>query len=119
MKASAHPDRPVGEELTPEQQAAVKATAAWVHHFARTLKTGRLYDANNPTVLKFRQELAAALSQLLDEHGTLVLAFTADDVVFEGVSLYPARSRDDNLAFPFFRDGVRRITFSPGIQATE
>jgi hypothetical protein len=40
-------------------------------------------------------------------------------VTCEGVSLYPARSRDDNLALPFFRDGIRAITFAPGVEARE
>jgi hypothetical protein len=120
MKPSAHSDsQSESDPLTPEQEAAAKAAAVWVHHFARTLKTCRLYDASNPTVVRFRQEIATALNQLLGEHGAIDLTFTAEDVLCEGVSLYPAKSRDDNIAFPFFRDGIRRITFSPGIETRE
>ena len=59
------------------------------------------------------------LAQLTQEHGALVLRFTADDVECEGSSLYPARSREDNLALPFHRDGIRTLTFSPGTTARE
>ena len=107
------------EPLSPEQEAAAKAAAGWVNLLARTLKTCRLYEATNPTVVKFRVELAAALRQVTDQHGPLTLAFTADDVLFENVSLYPAKSRDDNLAFPFFRDGVRRLTFGSAMAGAE
>jgi hypothetical protein len=97
----------------------VKAASAWVNQFARTLKTCRLYDANNPTVVRFRQELATALRRLVDVEGTITLRFTQDDVLLEDVSLYPAKSRDDNLALPFHRDGVRSLTFQPGIDPAE
>jgi hypothetical protein len=105
--------------LSPEQEAMARAAGVWVNHLARTLKTCRLYDANNPTVIRFREELAQALTVLLDEHGALTLHFTSDDVLCEGQSLYPARSRDDNLALPFYRDGIHAIHFSPGVAPIE
>lgn len=113
---------PAGHEPAPERPAmdpAVKAAGVWLHLLARTLKTCRLYEAGNPTVAKFREELPAALAAVLDEHGPVTYRFTADDVTCEGQSLYPARSREDNLAFAFFRDGVRGITLQPGVEPRE
>jgi len=111
-----------GPDATPEvapSDVMVKAVYAWVNQFGRTLKTCRLYDASNPTVVKFRDELSAALVRLLDQFGGFTLAFTANDVMFGEQSLYAARSRDDNLALPFHRDGIRGMTFSPGIAERE
>jgi HEAT repeat protein len=111
-----------GLDATPEvapSDVMVKAVYAWVNQFGRTLKTCRLYDASNPTVVKFRNELSAALVRLLDQFGGFTLVFTADDVLFGEHSLYAARSRDDNLALPFHRDGIRSMTFSPGIAERE
>ena len=105
--------------LSPEQEALARAAGVWVNHLARTLKTCRLYDANNPTVIRFREELAQALTRLLEEHGTLTLHFTSDDVLCEEQSLYQARSRDDNLALPFYRDGIHALHFSPGVAPAE
>lgn len=107
------------QDAAPRDEAATKAVSGWVNQLGRTLKTCRLYDGNNPTVIRFREELAVALNRLLDEHGAVTLKFSADDVLFEDASLYPARSRDDNLALPFHRDGIRGITFSSGIEANE
>jgi HEAT repeat protein len=109
------PEDPSRAQLEP----AVKAAAAWLGMFARTLKTCRLYDAGNPAAVRFREELARSLRLLLSEHGAVTYRFTADDVTCEGHSLYPARSRDDNLAFPFYRDGVRGITLTPGAEPRE
>jgi HEAT repeat protein len=120
MNVSASPGRPspAGSPRTPVEPA-VKAAAAWVAQFARTLKTCRLYDATNPTVVRFREELAAAAMNTVGEHGPMALRFESDDVTCNGVSIYPARSRDDNLAYPFHRDGVRVITLQAGIEADE
>lgn len=100
-------------------ETPVKAVAAWINQFARTLKTSRLYHASNPTVVRFREELFAALTRLIEAGGPITYKFTADDILFDEVSLYPAKSRDDNLALPFHRDGVRSLTFGPGIEARE
>src|SRR5262249_42581804 len=101
------PPRAGADPADAAAEATIKATMAWVNQLGRTLKTCRLYDANNPTVVRFREELAVALGRLLDLHGALTLRFTSDDVLLDEASLYPARSRDDNLALPFYRDGIR------------
>src|SRR2546425_12975869 len=59
-----------------DQDPAVKAAGAWINQFARTLKTCRLYDAINPTVGKFRQDLAIGLQRLIDEYGPMAFKFT-------------------------------------------
>jgi HEAT repeat protein len=103
---------------TPEE-ALLRAASAWTGRLARTLKTCRLYDRGNPTAVHFREELAATLVPLLKEHGPLTLTFTSNDVLCGAASLYPARSRDDNLGAHFYRDGIRALTFLPGIEPRE
>ena len=100
-------------------EPAVKAAAMWLHMFSRTLKTCRLYDAGNPTVQRFRDELVRALDETLAAFGAITFRFTADEVTCDGQPVYTARTRDDNLAFAFYRDGVRGLTLQPGIDAPE
>ena len=111
--------QPSSPEPTPDDSVVVKAAASLLNQVARTLKTCRLYDANNPTVIRFRAELAQTARRVLDEHGPITYVFHSDDVMFGEASLYPARSRDDNLALPFYRDGVRSLTLSAGIEPRE
>ncbi|MFN8589173.1 MAG: HEAT repeat domain-containing protein [Candidatus Eisenbacteria bacterium] len=99
--------------------SAVKVAGAWIAQFARTLKTCRLYDAVNPTVIRFRDELAQSAQALLREVNPVTYRFESDDVTVDGVSVYPARSRDDNLAYPFHRDGVRSLTLNLGLTSRE
>jgi uncharacterized membrane protein YgcG len=107
-------------EANSTQSAAVKAAKQWVNQLSRSIKTCRLYDSTTgPLVERSRFELTNELQRIVDEFGALVLRFTSDDILTEGVSLYPARSREDNLALPFYRDGVRTIAFSPGVDAAE
>src|SRR5881628_2111751 len=95
-------------DLTPGQHAAIKAARHWVQQLARTIKSCRPYDSlSSPAVQRLRVELANELQRLLEVHGPLALRFASDDILTEGTSLYPARSREDNLALPFYRDGVR------------
>ena len=103
-------------QLAPADPTAAKAASAWVQQFARTLKTCRLYDGGNPAVIRLREEVASALPQLLGEIGDLTLTITPDDILCEETSLYPARSREDNLALPFYRDGVRTLTLRQGVR---
>lgn len=119
MSNSSHSKSPTEAPVSAEQDAAVKAVGTWVRQFALTLKNSRLYDARNAAVLRFRQQLAAALHQLVQEHGSFTLRFSPDDVTYRDVSLYPAKSRDDNLALPFYRDGVRAMTFHAGVEPVE
>lgn len=117
MNTEAHSEK---EAAAREPDDAItRLVGAWVNQLGRTLKTCRLYDGNNPTVIRFRDELYASLGRLLEEHGAFTLKFSPEDVLFEEQSLYPARSRDDNLALPFHRDGIRGLTFSPGIEERE
>jgi len=106
-------------EYTAEEQAAIKAAGAWINLLSRTLKTCRLYDGGNPTVARFRDELSASLDHLTGEHGALTFKITSEDLKYEGTSMYPAKSRDDNIALPFYRDGIHAITFHPGVDRRE
>ncbi|MGH7742415.1 MAG: hypothetical protein ACRENS_10375, partial [Candidatus Eiseniibacteriota bacterium] len=106
-------------ELAPDEAAATRSAAAWVTQLGRTLKTCRLYDANNPTVVRFREELGTALKAHVDAHGAMELRFTGAEVSLGDRVIYEARSREDNLAAPFFRDGIRTLTFAEGVEPAE
>ena len=110
--------RPVldaGTKTSPDETPASRAARHWVHQFARTLKTCRLYEQNGNTMVeRFLTDLADALGQFHAEHGPLILKFTSNDVCYEESSLYLARSREDNLAMAFYRDGIRGLSLNDG-----
>jgi len=99
--------------------AGVQEAAAWVAQLLRTLKTCRLYDEANPTVVRFREDLASALTALLSRYGTLRIEVGSSTLSWAGQMLHAARSRDENLAGIVHRDGIRMLALEPGIEARE
>jgi len=114
--------RPGTAESREEARAALPAARAlgeWLQQLARAIKTSRLYDASNPAIATLRRDLAAALEALLAQFGSVEMSFTPDSIVSGETPLHLARSREDNLSLPFFRDGIRSMTIHPGITASE
>jgi len=99
--------------------AVVQDVTAWVGQLVRTLKTSRLYDAANPTVVRFREDLASSLATLLARRGALRLEVDSNTLSYAGHEVHAARSRDDNLAGVLHRDGIRILALEPGIEARE
>jgi len=106
-----HPDAlaPVG----------VQEAAAWVAQLLRTLKTCRIYDEANPTVVRFREDLTSALAALLGKYGALRIEVGSTTLSWMGQILQAARSRDENLAGVLHRDGIRFLILEPGIDERE
>ncbi len=102
-----------------EDPAAVKDVAAWVTLLLRTVKTCRLYDAGNAAVARFRTDLAETTDALLDRLGSIRLEIQSASMLWQEHPVFQAHSREDNLSGVFHRDGVRALTFLPGIAATE
>lgn len=98
---------------------AVRDVSAWIQQWSRTLKTWRLYGEHNPTLEKFRADLASGLAALVESRGAITLRFTTDTILWREANVHQARSREDNLSRVFFRDGIQSITFLPGIDREE
>ena len=99
--------------------AAAPDVVAWMGHLGRTLKTCRLYDEANPTVVRFREDLARSLAELLAHREALRLDVSSSALSFAGQVVHVARSREDNLAGVLHRDGIRSLTLASGIEASE
>ncbi|MBI1795885.1 MAG: HEAT repeat domain-containing protein [Candidatus Eisenbacteria bacterium] len=99
--------------------AAASDASAWLGQLVRTLKTCRLYDKNNPTVIRFREDLATSLITLIGRVGALRLEVGTSTLVWSGNEVLVAQARNDNLAGVLHRDGIRVLSLEPGIEARE
>ena len=97
----------------------IRDVRAWVVQLARTLKTCRLYETENPAVERFREDLIVSLLELLDSHGTVRLRFGATSINLDDDPLMEGDGPGQDLAFGFYRDGVRSLTLMPGIEPDE
>src|SRR6185436_12910777 len=68
---------------------------------------------------RFVQSLREAMRALWAEVDKLVVAIEEDRFTVAGEEVYKAETRSESLAFLFFKDGIREITFLPGLEDDE
>ena len=106
------------------------ACAQWLKHFARAVKSARLYRSENPMVEGLRDQTWSQLDALLKEHGAWKLQILTDEirlddeVVVRGPSRVAGQERsiggaEEHLPFLFYGDGIRALTLLPTIQRRE
>ena len=97
----------------------VKRVADWIGALVRTIKASRTYPANSPTLHKFAAELESRTWSCLKEVGDITLVVQQFDLLYENYSVYHNADRNESLAFRFYGDGVREITFQEGLEPHE
>lgn len=85
----------------------------------KAFRAFQLYDENNPVRQRFVESLRQAFLGLWTEVDRLVLTVDEERIVLAGQEVYRGETRGDSLAFLFFKDGVREITFLPGVEGEE
>ncbi len=85
----------------------------------KAFRAYQLYDENNPVRQRFVESLRRAFQELWVEVDRLTLTVEEDRILLDGHEIYVAEARADSLAFLFFKDGIREITFLPGLESEE
>lgn len=85
----------------------------------KAFRAYQLYDENNPVRQRFVDTLRDEFKELWNELDKLVVTMDEDHIYLGGSEVYASESRNDSLAFLFFKDGVRELTFLPGIETHE
>jgi HEAT repeat protein len=85
----------------------------------KTFRAYQLYDENNPVRRRFIDQLRSEFVQLWQDHDRLLVSVDEDHLYLGDAEVYKSESRNDSLAFLFFKDGVREVTFLPGIETHE
>jgi HEAT repeat protein len=83
---------------------------------AKTLRAHQLYDAQNPAVQRFGSALREALRKVWESRDEIQLLVQEDRFLWLGEEVYRNPNRADSLSFTFYRDGIRDLTFSRGIE---
>jgi hypothetical protein len=82
-------------------------------------KARRLYQDKNAISDRLQAELFSKISSHLDEAGSITLAIREFTILFDEDTVYESDNRNDSLAFLLFRDGIRRLSFHPGLDERE
>ncbi len=97
----------------------VKSTKALIQTFLQTLKAFRLYEANHPILSKFLEKLRKDFDQYFDEFDSFSLQIGEHRLYYRGNVVYENQDVKESLAFVFFKDGIRELQFSKGLEFKE
>jgi len=106
-------------EQTTSTSADVESARKVCARLHQAYRDHRLYPEGHPSIRSTMDLLIAALESHLDPFGPLVLQVDEDRLLQQGEVVYTHEESRDNLAFLMFRDGIRVLTLSPGIEARE
>lgn len=107
----------------PTESASPSPESAAVRELLRLLvkaqKSMRLYQGGNAITNRLRDELFTRVSEHLDTQGPVDLTVREFHLLVGEEVVYEKEDRNDSLAFLLFRDGIRRLSLFPGLEAGE
>lgn len=112
-----------GKAEADEAEKGDERVAAQIHDFVGVLvkcaRAAQIYVPTSPVLRNFMDDLSRRLDALWESLKTLVLNVEELSISWQGRPVYQAEETPDNLAFQFFKDGIRRITILPGAEVDE
>ncbi len=108
MDQSSRPPTKHREAVESLMQALVKAYRA-----------AQLYRANNLVYRETLENLRAAFPPVWELLGELTLEVSEDVFLWEDTPVLSERNRGESVAWALFKDGIRSLTLSPGVEGRE
>jgi HEAT repeat protein len=108
--------------VTPAQDQAKSATAAAkniITSLQLALKMFTLYAEDHVYCQKSLARFHSEMETFLNKFGALVLEVRSDCLLYEGETVHEGASKDGDLAFALFRDGMLELVFMKGIEPEE
>jgi len=90
-----------------------------VNTFVKTIKAFRLYPAENPSLIGFREQLYRKLQLFLNQYHSLTLKIGESDLSYQGVPLYENPDLKTSLTIVLYKDGLRELHFMEGLEEWE
>ncbi|GAB4541906.1 MAG: HEAT repeat domain-containing protein [Thermodesulfovibrionia bacterium] len=90
-----------------------------IKEIQKAKKLLRMYPPNNPVYISSLDSLYKRFTEFLQGHGELRLRIMQKSILYGNEHVYHNPEREDNLALFFFKDGVRELTFTDGLQKGE
>ena len=107
---------------TPAQdqaKSAIAAARAIITSLQLALKMFTLYAEDHAYCQKSIVRLHGDIETFLTKFGTLVLEVRSDRLLYEGETVHEGTSKDGDLSFALFRDGMLELVFMKGIEPEE
>ncbi len=108
-------DTPQVDEIDDVPALPVAEVEKLMSTVAKALRAFNMYQSNNPVFQRFRAALHDGFASIWAQADKLPLGVTEDGFSY-GDSVFAVGQGRDNLAFAFYKDGVRSLTFFPGFE---
>ena len=119
MESDRQPDGPqaAGNAIVPGEGPPVPFAEVndLVQQIVKSARAHQIYDVSNPVYQRFLSNLRETFAKMWTRVSQVHFDLTDDALVWEGQRIAPGEGKE-NLAFLFFRDGVRSLTFLPGFE---
>jgi hypothetical protein len=92
-----------------------REVAQVLYNLAKTSRSYGFYATNNRAIQLFLDEVASGFDKYLREHGMIRLVVGPAFFLFEGSEVYHDADREWGIPFRLYRDGIRSVSFKPGL----
>ena len=83
------------------------------------VRATQLYLPNNPVYQRAVENVRGGFRQVFQSVDELVLQITEGELTWEDEVVYTNESKTESLAWLLYKDGVRSLTFKPGVETDE
>lgn len=85
----------------------------------KALRATQIYLPNNPIYQRAVEGIRSAFAPAWEVLDDLSFSVTESDFIWDEQSVYHQASRSESLAWTLFKDGLRLLTFRPGVETDE
>ena len=106
----------VGTADTDDGAAGAERVEELLRALASTVRSYRLYAGNGPMLERFVTSLRERVHSVWEELDRIRLEISENAMTWEGRRVFPSGDSGGELAFLFYKDGIRGITLLPGLE---
>ena len=107
------------ESLNDSLQRQIHSAREIFNEFSRLIKSITLYGAEHQSSLNFRSRFFEVMTQGLSKGDPITVEVQTYALVIADQVIYEDDKMDGNFIYRFYNDGIRTLTFKPGIKAQE
>jgi hypothetical protein len=108
---------PTSSGTVPEN--SIEKAKAIILALDRTLRSRRLYAANNPILIRHFNDLFAQFQSYFSVYGEVTFRIEPFEFQVDGTTVYQNSNEQESFAFKLFNDGIRSLRFQQGLTDTE
>lgn len=111
------PQRMAPQREDPEEgEIDSRAAEEMLRALSTAVRSFRLYGGESPMLARFVESLRQRLTEIFDQVPVLHLKIEEERILWEGKAVHPSGGENGDLAFMFYKDGIRELTLLAGFE---